>query len=118
MNRQRLTLEQAQTVEPNTTPIPNYSVDEMFDGTSGVSVGQHSIFMLLCRHSFDGIQPCVLTDEELLSKAGPGINSVEDVQAAIAIYQRNGYIHVYTTASGRAIIPDYYADVIPSPVVD
>lgn len=116
MNRPRLSLEQAQAVEPNTTPIPNYSVDEMFDGTSGASVGQHSIFMLLCRHSFEGLKPCVLTDEELLSKAGPGISSVDDVRGAINLYQRNGYIHVYTTANGRSIIPDHYADIIPTPV--
>lgn len=43
MNRPRLTLEQAQAVEANFTPIPNYSVDEMFNGTSDVSAGQHSI---------------------------------------------------------------------------
>lgn len=114
----RLTTEEAQTFTSNFTPIPNYASDDLFSPRRTISMSEFSVFLLICRCTFEIMKPCPYTDVEILAHSGRDTRRIQEVRQALKCLEDEGYIHIYHTSQGRAIIPDYYADIIPAPESD
>jgi hypothetical protein len=115
VDRPRLAVEEVALFSPDSTPIPNYASDELFSLAGNIGMNEFSIFLLLCRCTFAIMQPCSYTDVEILAHTGRDTRRIDEVKRALERLERQGYIHIYHTSKGRAIIPDYYADIIPAP---
>jgi hypothetical protein len=113
--RPRLAPAEAQSYGRDATPIPNYASDDLFTGGSNIGMNEFSTFLLICRCAFELMKPCRYSDLEMLAHSGRDSRKISDVQRALKCLEEAGYIHIFHTPEGRAIIPDYYADFIPGP---
>lgn len=111
----RLSAEEAQVFSRDLTPIPNYATDHLLSAVSNIGMSEFSVFLLICRCTFEIMKPCPYTDVEILAHSGRDTRRIQEVRQALKCLEDEGYIHIYHTSQGRVIIPDYYGDIITAP---